>query len=723
MLQRIKYASRIKGITIYGNRKKIIRCSLILASSILILVILISLLVSSYVWPKMDYAHVRSLHPAIYDSSGKYCGIIAGAIDPHADFSTSRSWGIDHKTFEASPEIPEVWESVLRILEDRNLGNFPGFMGLDPVGLIRAVVSGGKFGGSTLGMMIIRTLLIDDSSFVFPEYRYNRKLKEILYTPAMYLRLGEDGIIRWASLHLAVARGARGSDFGAVLHGISPASLAVFNKTPNELSAAEQALLAAAVKHHFLLKPLRKDSYSVDETQFLKTRRRAVYGISQIDMDETEKNAAINELQGMSAPTVRIDPEWLRILPSDESETFKAYANPQRLSIYAVKGESNSVIAELLERFGWSFREEIATVTISIDAVANRTFKEKFEERLSHLEKCYKDKINIPLIYEDSKYNTAEIVFAMADENGRIIRFYSNTAGAYFGKNSLRNSDGKYQHRIGGRTLGSISKAYCAVILGDENCSPDDMFINKCIPGVRNPGGIPGVKSSSERDAYYPAEITFARSLNLPLLNRMIRADRNKIIQAKKDFGITLWDGTPLATAFVLGHCSATPQRVHTFISDLLAYIDDGGLPDRETHIVESVRKYRSSERIIMSDSFRPRIKSWLDDYRSRDFVESVLSSVVHLGGTGQRMSDLIPENDPRIELAIGKTGTGTTEDHNEITDLLMTGGIVLRNSNYKRLTYFVAIRSPMPTRPLGKNISAGEFLAPLIRLAINDVL
>jgi penicillin-binding protein 1A len=140
--------------------------------------------------------------------------------------------------------LPKYVPDALIAIEDRR---FREHMGVDPIGIIRAlfanVAAGGVAqGGSTLTQQLAKT------SFLSPERSIKRKLQEMIIALYLESRLTKDEILQ---------RYLSSVYFGDGAYGIRAAARTFFDKAPEELSLGEAAMLAGLVQAPSRLAPSR----------------------------------------------------------------------------------------------------------------------------------------------------------------------------------------------------------------------------------------------------------------------------------------------------------------------------------------------------------------------------------------------------------------------------------------------------------------------------------
>jgi penicillin-binding protein 1A len=140
--------------------------------------------------------------------------------------------------------LPAHVPAAFIAIEDRR---FHDHLGIDPIGIFRALVTnaqagGVRQGGSTLTQQLAKT------SFLSSERSIKRKLQEIIIALYLEARLSKDEILQnyLSSVY-----------FGDGAYGIRAAARTYFNKAPEQLALGEAALLAGLVQAPSRLAPSR----------------------------------------------------------------------------------------------------------------------------------------------------------------------------------------------------------------------------------------------------------------------------------------------------------------------------------------------------------------------------------------------------------------------------------------------------------------------------------
>jgi len=156
--------------------------------------------------------------------------------------------------------IPELTRLAFVASED---GAFYQHKGLDYMSILRAVIAVAKAGGqrvqgaSTITQQMVKTLLLT------PEKTYTRKLKEAILALRVEKNLTKDEIL---FLYLNQIY------FGTGAYGIGEAARTYFDKTVDELSLSESALLAGLPQRPSEYSPLRNPALAENRRHYVLGR-------------------------------------------------------------------------------------------------------------------------------------------------------------------------------------------------------------------------------------------------------------------------------------------------------------------------------------------------------------------------------------------------------------------------------------------------------------------
>ena len=178
------------------------------------------------------------------------------------DGSQLGSFAVERRLPVTGEQIPQVFRDAVIAVEDANFYRHPG---VDPRGILRAVVSNllarrstGQ-GGSTLTQQLARRL------FLTPEKRLTRKLKEALLAIEIEQRFAKDEIFTlWANQ----------MNFGHGNYGVEAAARFYFGKPASGLTLTEAALLAGIPQRPTDLSPINRPERATARRNHVLRRMR-----------------------------------------------------------------------------------------------------------------------------------------------------------------------------------------------------------------------------------------------------------------------------------------------------------------------------------------------------------------------------------------------------------------------------------------------------------------
>lgn len=157
----------------------------------------------------------------IYDRTGK---ILLSSV-----------YGEEKRTYIPLSQIPDIMKKAVIATED---ANFYSHFGIDIPAMFRAIkiditTQSTSHGASTITQQLIR------STFLTPDKTISRKLKEIVLSIELDRKYPKDQILEWYLNQVP---------FGINIYGVEEASLSYFQKSAQDLTLPEAALLAAIIQ-------------------------------------------------------------------------------------------------------------------------------------------------------------------------------------------------------------------------------------------------------------------------------------------------------------------------------------------------------------------------------------------------------------------------------------------------------------------------------------------
>ncbi|MBN4075257.1 MAG: peptidase [SAR86 cluster bacterium] len=238
--------------------------------------------------PAEDYRNVRLVNPLrIYSADDKLI----------AEFGEVRRDPVKYN------DIPQLLVDALIASEDTRFYQHNGVdlkaLGRSVLGILSGNPSGG---GSTLTMQLAKNISFEGES------PYSRKFKEILLALKIERELNKEEI-----LELYLNR----IFFGISAYGVSAASSQFYNKTPNELSLSEMAMLIALLPAPNTINPLRSEQRALTYRNRVLRRMLELSMITQSQFNEANDTPLTAQRYGVEieveapyiAEMVRLDME------------------------------------------------------------------------------------------------------------------------------------------------------------------------------------------------------------------------------------------------------------------------------------------------------------------------------------------------------------------------------------------------------------------------------
>lgn len=183
---------------------------------------------------------------------------------------------MERRTFIPFYEMPERVKNAFIAIEDARFYSHPG---IDLVGIVRALfhdirTASMTQGGSTITQQLAKML------FLKPERSLMRKLREVALSVQIEKRYTKEEIL---GIYLNQAY------FGSRAYGIEAASRTYFDKSVNDLTIAESALLASLPKGPTIYSPFRNPAKAKERRGAVLSRMLAHGFITRRQYEEAEK--------------------------------------------------------------------------------------------------------------------------------------------------------------------------------------------------------------------------------------------------------------------------------------------------------------------------------------------------------------------------------------------------------------------------------------------------
>jgi penicillin-binding protein 1A len=179
--------------------------------------------------------------------------------------------------------IPKMVVSAFLSAEDKN---FYRHAGIDPEGIVRAIVANVRSGGrreqgaSTITQQVAKNFLVGN------EKSYERKIREALIALRMEATFSKDKILELYLNEIFLGTLTPGRN----LHGIAAAALDYFGKSVHELTVAEAAYIAALPKGPNNYHPFRQRQAAVERRNWVIDRMAENGYITREEAEQAKKD-------------------------------------------------------------------------------------------------------------------------------------------------------------------------------------------------------------------------------------------------------------------------------------------------------------------------------------------------------------------------------------------------------------------------------------------------
>ncbi len=708
---------------------------------------------------KLRYDAERWLATAIYDAKGNFVGTFDPRLDSLRDINYTGE-AIDLGDYVANPDhksipvrdVPEHYWRCLVLLEDRNLGGPLNPYGIDLAGVLKIPLSTLRrsiaarrlslgVGGSTLPMQLVRVIYKtpphpDEGALT----KLRRKFGEWWLAPVIYHQLTRKGdyeaLKQWSANHLWLAQRTG----GAPLHGIEVTGRIVFGKEVKDLSVAEQFVLASAVNRPIILLEGsdRLNAVRLDRWRYL-TEVRARTCAERLIPDEATKAQVIFDLIAMAGgpPDPKIKPRLQQALDRyAPALAARALANPVIRANALMRSARYGVREEMKQAYGFGWRDHVRGVTTTFDAGDNLAFARKEEAQLAALDTKFSNRIDPGYTLDPAKVaydrKSPGVIVAAANAEGEIVRYFEQgETASYFGSPFARDADtGFYESARESRMVASTGKIIAAIAIANTlRDSPQTLYLDRRAPAR----GLEACGHGNERHGR-TALVSFACSLNDPLLNRTARVGQARVRALIDQLGFTMpppnaaGEGTPPSTAVVLGQVAASPRRMHRLAGIVLAsLIGRGSTPVRSPSLVKAY-DYTSpdgADQAIHEDTGKV-LPDKIIRRGGRGFLRTLLQAPLCYApagrptGTLKSLKSWCAGRRKGLRLHFAKTGTQVTEDPDATVDAWIAGG--LQFSNGAAYSYVVVVGTGAASAPWAHKLHASQVAAPLLETLLQDL-
>jgi len=539
--------------------------------------------------------HINRIAIKIYDTTDK---MIGGLVN--------RDVEVNRGVFYVE-NVPKLYWDILKFREDSHLDfnndktditgifqNPRSFNGVDPIGIPNAITKGR--GGSSLSQQLVKNFYgqeyFREQTSLHSLNTLLRKWQELNEAKTFYHNLrANDGeeFKRWVAMYSPSLVSA-----GSV-YGIESVSAMVFGKKPKNLSESEQVLLSNMYKYTHYFNGKAHD----DKCKKIKNGSKLdIKTYFEGNPDKIKKlTEDIDNWTCTDKPRVPFG-FYKNMLAEDTRGRLKI-GNPNN-RIWNWAATSTSIVRYETDRYKKSHPNHlIIEAKMSVDVPKNIIFKEGIDKALLKVENSLGSRLYVNLDGDKTTdKKQANIWVSVVDESGEIKYIY-------------KRGDTNYKRRIG-----SISKIFEAIALGNRGDQWNYYYCNEPFSGLHNSdGSVGGECQDNSTDNIYSARKVFGASKNLPMksaLDKYViksnkgikiiedRIDNRKLQQIYDSFNLSRDNNTTLRYELSFGLTNSTPFNLQKSIHKLTHLLYGNGSAYREAHITKSIKyKVIDDERLI----------------------------------------------------------------------------------------------------------------------------
>ena len=267
-------------------------------------------------------------------------------------------YGEEKREYVSLEKIPVHLREAVIVAED---ANFYHHFGIDPKAIGRAILADLKLkkpvqGASTIPQQLIR------SSFLTREKTLGRKIKEVILTLELDRRYSKDQILEWYLNQVP---------FGPNIYGVETASKSYFGKSVSDLTLAEGAILASAIKAPSYLYPYGEHLEELLARKDYILDRMAILGY--INQEEKEK-AQKEEIKFAGPPPKILAPHFVMYVKDLlEKEYGEDFLKEKGLKVYTTLDYGLQKSAEEIIKERAKINEKYRAFNASLVAISPKT--------------------------------------------------------------------------------------------------------------------------------------------------------------------------------------------------------------------------------------------------------------------------------------------------------------------------------------------------------------
>jgi len=530
--------------------------------------------------------HIKRIAIKIYDKTDN---MIGGLVNRDIEINRGIFY-VEH--------VPSPYWDILKFREDKYLNfnntetglmglwnDFRSFNGIDTIAIPSAIIQQ-RGGGSSLSQQLVK-------NFYGQEYFRNqtkfhslntllRKWQELNEAKTFYHNLrANDGeeFKRWVAMYSPSLVSA-----GSV-YGIESVAAMVFGKKPKNLSESEQVLLSNMYKytHYFngeahenKCKKI-KDGSKVDIKTYFEGNPTKIQELTQ------------NIENWTCTDKPRVPFAFYKNMLAEDTKGRLIIGNPQ-IRIWDWAGTSASILRFETDTYKENHPNHLITeAKMTVDVPKNIVFKKGVDQALIDVENSLNSRLYVNLDGDDTaNKEKANIWVSVVDEDGEIKHIY-------------KRGNTSYKRRIG-----SISKVFEAIALGNRGDKYNSFYCNEPFKSLHNSDGSTGGEcQDNSNDNIYSARKVFGASKNLPMRSAFDKyivknetgikiiedkIDNEKLQEIYSSFNLSRDNNTTLKYELSFGLTNSTPFNLQKSIHKLTHLLYDNGSTYKEAHITKSLK-------------------------------------------------------------------------------------------------------------------------------------
>jgi hypothetical protein len=520
---------------------------------------------------------------------------------------------------------------------------------------------------------------------------------------------------RWAAMHVPL--------FSAKddVYGLSAIALSLFGKTPGQLNAGQQALLATSYHQQTRMALLFSSKPEVSQNAWKKlvkkTRLMATRYLKNTQPQLLRRILADLEMM-QAAPPLIISSQWLKFIEKQQTHALPRYQHLLQRSELTL-GKIKSSLQQNLQQEIKSLGEGVVLtdVKISLPLFKNKQLDQALAVGFKTIHRFYPHSFKLRL-GESHQNNGAVISIQVANEEGKIIRSYQ------------RGSANK--RPIAGLGLFAISS-----LLLSRNDTLKTRYCNKSYAGIRNAteplrDGIANCKKLNRKGHSFSLQQSIQQEKRLPLLYALMQIHKVSLanfVKLYKNFSLSIDSSeniSKLAYELTLGKIKITPEEIHTIIHALTRNLYD--LPyDNNPSIIDSMqinqlvaKGNKQSIEYIMHQGAK-RNATDIDQYFSNQMQRKYMKSLFSIPPTKKNNPLKFLHSIEKkygvdfllVKSATSKTNAGNTKDK------WLVGSVRLKQNIY---SFTIMIGSDNNASGLGKNINHQQLMLPVVNAIIKSL-